>query len=246
MTKPTVTEPTVTEPAGALAAVVLNLLAPLLLAGANNDPALARLAAQQAIEAYQAVHSAQLISVAQVVAYAVAGLDALRLSMDPALSPSMTLKHRGNANALGRSSQRAADALARQRRDHPGPRPDAPPADTPPMDTPPMDTPCQIETLAALEAARAQVQAAPAAEPPPEQRRRAWAAAMTTVAAEYAAELDTLPLAQRRASLIRIGALTDSARALSRPPASPRAALLNTTTLTRPPETQRQKSVKSV
>ena len=59
---------------------------------------------------------------------------------------------------------------------------------------------------------------------------------MTTVAAECAAELDTLPPAQRRANLIRIGALTDSARALSQPK-TPRAALLNTTTLARQPTT---------
>lgn len=205
-----------TKPADALTAIILNLLAPLLLAGANNDPALARLAAQQAIEAYQAANRAQMISIAQVVAFALASLDTLRLSMDATLSPSMTLKHRGNANALSRSSQRAAETLARQRQE---------------PSNPPADTPSQTETLAALETARAQVQAAATAEPRPEQQRHAWAAAMTTVAAEHAAELDTLPAAQRRASLIRIGALTDSARALSQPQTQRRASLLNTTTL---------------
>lgn len=215
-----------TKPAEALTAVILNLLTPLLLAGANNDPALARLAAQQAIEAYQAASRAQLVSIAQVVAFAVASLDTLRLSADATLSPSMTVKQRGNANALSRSSQRAADTLARQRRDPP----------ERPMEEPPADTPCPTKALAALETARAQVQAAPT-PPPAGQGRHAWAAAMATVAAEYAAELDTLPASQRRASLIRIGALTDSARALSQPPAS-RATLLSTTTLARQPKNQ--------
>ena len=46
------------------------------------------------------------------------------------------------------------------------------------------------------------------------ERRTAWADAMTTVAAEFKADLDKLPEAERVKEMMRIQILTDSASAL--------------------------------
>jgi hypothetical protein len=201
--------------ADALTAVILNLLAPLLLAAANGDEALARQAARQAIEAHAPGTPTDLVMAAQAAGLGLAALDTLRLSVQG--PDAMALRLRANANAMARTAQAAAAALGRQ-------RPDPPEA--------PADTPPEQETLAALDEARegvgrAQAEPAPSADT---RRRLAWADAMTTVAAEYTAGLAALPPDQRRANLIRIGALTATARTLSRPG---RAALLGSTVLAR-------------
>ena len=111
-----------TQPADLLMEFVLSLLVPFLTTGSLTDPALARRAAQETIAAYKAAGQDQLVTIAQLVAFALASLDNLRLSMPQDLSLSMKLKLRGTANALNRSSQRATATLDRQRRDIPAPR----------------------------------------------------------------------------------------------------------------------------
>src|SRR4051794_19617082 len=84
-----------------LTQIVLSLLTPLMLTAGITDTALARAAAQEAIAAYP---RGRTVLVTQIVAFAMAALDNLRLSTAPGLAPSMTLKLRGNANALNRAS----------------------------------------------------------------------------------------------------------------------------------------------
>ena len=137
----------------------------------------------------------------------------------------MKLKLRGNANALTRSSQLAVTTLDAQRRDA-----------MPRHET--NEAPQQDQVLASLDTVRAELRQTPkqpepaTAEPPNDlQRDRAWANAMTNVAAEYSAELEQLPPHQRQTHLIRIGALTQAARALNRGTVPLKSRLLGSTSL---------------
>ena len=199
-----------------------------------TDVARARQAAAEAIAAYRAAGAEQLVSIAQIVGFALASLDNLRLSATPERSVSMTLRLRGNANALNRAAQQATVTLAAQRQDAPrmeGPGMDAPGMDAPGMDAPGMDAPERIapdQTNAEHppQAADPMVDHAEPTAPgrPTEQRRRlAWADAMAGVAAECSRSLALLAPAQRRAEMIRIGALNATAQQLRRPEAPTRA-----------------------
>ncbi|WP_158928802.1 hypothetical protein [Acidisphaera sp. S103] len=72
---------------------------------ALNDPALARKAAQQAIDAYQPQTTHELLATGQILAFALTALESLRLSAPEDVSPSMKLKLRANANGLNRSAR---------------------------------------------------------------------------------------------------------------------------------------------
>lgn len=133
-------------PANLLLEFVLSLLVPFLATGPLTDAALARRAAEDTIAAYKAAGQDQLVTIAQLVAFALAALDNLRLSMPADLSLSMKLKLRGNAGTLNRASLHATAALDRQRRDIPPPQRD------------------QQQVLASLEAAKTVVQQALAAQ----------------------------------------------------------------------------------
>ncbi len=81
-------------------AVLASMMAPTL---AGHQ--LARLAAQEAIDAYRPHGTHELVTIGQIVAFAVTALDTLRLSMPRDVSLSMKLRLRGNANGLNRSSR---------------------------------------------------------------------------------------------------------------------------------------------
>ncbi len=216
-----------------LLSCLLGLLTPLLMTAGLTDVALARRAAAEAIAAYRAAGADQLVSIAQIVGFALASLDNLRLSATPEQSVSMTLRLRGNANALNRAAQQATATLAVQRQDAPGmdlpapdlPAPDLPAPDLPAMDAPAMDAPEPVppDATHAVRPPPAANLMADHAEPaapslPTEQRRRlAWADAMAGVAAECSRSLASLAPAQRRAEMIRIGALNATAQRLRRP-----------------------------
>ena len=114
---PCIPEPTMPDP---LQEIIVTLLLPLL---PKADQA--RDAAGQAIAACRAQGQENLVSIAQIVGFALTALDNLRLSMPEDLSLSMKLKLRGNANALGRSSQRAAVTKARHQASAPPTSPGA-------------------------------------------------------------------------------------------------------------------------
>jgi hypothetical protein len=86
-------------------AVIAAFLAPMFLGITSGDVALARLAAVEAVNAYRARDHADLIAIAQIIAYGLAALGSLSLSMEADRSVSMTLRLRGNANALNRSAE---------------------------------------------------------------------------------------------------------------------------------------------
>jgi hypothetical protein len=84
---------------------VLGVLTNFLMTGGITDPAIARLAAQEAIAAYKAAGRDQVLTVGSIAAFALAALDDLRLSIAPELSTTLKLRLRANANALDRSAR---------------------------------------------------------------------------------------------------------------------------------------------
>jgi hypothetical protein len=205
------------HPSEILMALIVTLLAPMFLGVTAGDISLARLAALETVNAYQARNQADLIAIAQIVAYGLAALGSLSLSMDDNISLSMTLRLRANANALDRSAEHNRRALAQT-------RPDAPAAQQPC----PADAQYEAETLANLETTKnrvAQAQArlhpvAPAPTPAPvltlqdKQIQAAWASAMTDVAGEFTASIAHLPPAERKEASRRAALLSGCANEL--------------------------------
>ena len=232
-----------------LTQIVLSLLTPLMLTAGITDTALARSAAQEAIAAYP---PGRTLLVTQIVAFAMAALDNLRLSTAPGLALSMTLKLRGNANALNRAS---LDATATRDACHQAPQPAAAEewGDPPEFPTPefpaaaPSAAGCPTTECPAVECPAAEC---PVQEPVPttlpveEQNRRHWANAMATVAAELkdaermGAKRTGKPAqtpAQRKSDKLWIEVLTSVAADLRQPFSTPnhnglgKADLLRTT-----------------
>jgi hypothetical protein len=220
-----------TEPAAEttdpLLAFILSCLTPLLATSSHADAANA---ARQAIAAYNATAADQLLTIAQVVGFAIAALDNLRLSAAPDISLSLKLKLRGNANALNLSTQRTTKTFGTPHRDVAAPIEPQP------------DPEAEAAALAALASARAALQK-PAKHqptpqpipttPPTQDRKTIWANAMTDIAAECSRNLAQLPPRQRHAEVLRIAALSNTARHLANGGAIPsKADLLSSTAIT--------------
>jgi hypothetical protein len=77
----------------------------------GGDIGFARAAALETVNAYRTRNAADLVSIAQIVAFDLAALGSLSLSMADNLSLSVTLRLRGNANALNRSAEHNRRAL---------------------------------------------------------------------------------------------------------------------------------------
>ena len=99
------------QPGDVLLHLIVLLLAPLFLEAGGGDVNFARLAALETVGAYRARNNADLIAIAQIIAYGLASLGSLGLSMADDLSLSMILRLRGNANALNRSAEQNRRAL---------------------------------------------------------------------------------------------------------------------------------------
>jgi hypothetical protein len=219
----TTTENIDLHPAEALMALIVTLLAPMFLGVTAGDFSLARLAALETVSAYQARNQADLIAIAQIIAYGLAALGSLSLSMDDNISLSMALRLRGNANALDRSAEHNRRALAQT-------RPEAPALQQPSA----ADARYEAEVIANLEETKrcvAEAQArlhppapapapAPAPTPAPvltlqdKQIQAAWASAMTDVAGEFTASVAHLPPAERKEASRRAALLSGCANEL--------------------------------
>ncbi len=115
MTDPNTSDAPAFDPADGLIRLIVAFLAPMFLGVSDGNIQFARAAAMQTVRAYQARHHADLIAVAQIIAYGLAALGSLSLSMADDLSLSMTLRLRGNANALNRSAEQNRRALRQSR-----------------------------------------------------------------------------------------------------------------------------------
>ena len=99
------------RPSDILLNLITALLAPMFLSVSGGDVGFARLAALETVTSYRSRHSADLIAIAQIIAFGLAALGSLSLSMQDDLSLSMTLRLRGNANALNRSAEQNRRAM---------------------------------------------------------------------------------------------------------------------------------------
>jgi hypothetical protein len=212
--------------------VVVMLLAPMFVTASGGDIGFARMAAFETLKAYQNRYQTDLIAVAQIIAYGLAALGSLSLSMEDGISLSMALRLRGNANALTRSAElnrrtlRETSAASQE----PAWAPDSPEAQyeatvlaslaetqkvlaeaqSPRNPAPPPAAPAP--------AAPAPTPAAPAPiatrSPTQHQNDVIWAAGMTEVAAEFTANLAHLPPKERKHASMRAAALSSAANAL--------------------------------
>jgi hypothetical protein len=105
---------TMTKPQSA-ADVFINLivafLAPMFLSVAGGDINFARAAAIETINAFRVRSNADLLSVAQIIAFGLAALGSLSLSMADDLSTSMVIRLRANAVSANRASEQCRRAL---------------------------------------------------------------------------------------------------------------------------------------
>jgi hypothetical protein len=99
------------HPVDVLLHVIATFLAPMFLTASGGDIAFARMAALETVNAYRVRGPADLIPIAQMIAFGLAALGSLSLSMADDLSLGMTLRLRGNANACDRSAERNRRAL---------------------------------------------------------------------------------------------------------------------------------------
>jgi hypothetical protein len=99
------------RPTDILLNVLVTLLAPMFLAAAEGDLVFARIAALETITEYRAHSQASLLRVAKIIAFGIATLGSLSLSMQDDLPIPLVLRLRGNANALDRSAERNERAL---------------------------------------------------------------------------------------------------------------------------------------
>jgi hypothetical protein len=210
-----------------LKSIVIALLARLFLWSCDGDPALARLAAAEALNEFGITGYRGLIIAARIIAFELAALSSLSLSMADDMPPALALRLRGNANSLDRATERNRQALEIHRRA----------ARTPPVDVDAVAA-SVAETQKLVRTATACMQAAPPSAKPPRPEpvqplqpsddqqlwNAAWAQAMTEVAAEFTADLAKLPPAEQAREKSRIEVLLEAATALASGTTAPVAA----------------------
>jgi hypothetical protein len=146
-----------THPAGPLMNRLIALLTPMFIDDAGGDIAYARSAAIQTINDFRARNRADLIAIAQIIAFGIAALGSLSLSMADDISLSRLLRLRTNANACNRSAEQNRRVLNKPVPADPGPyqaAADPAPSTPPPKQYRPAEAPepSHSPTLAAYEA----------------------------------------------------------------------------------------------
>jgi hypothetical protein len=194
------------QPAEILINVIVNLLAPMFLIAAGGDIVCARTAAAETLDSYRSGSLADLIIIAKIIAFGLAALASLGLSMDDDLPIPMIIRLRANAAACDRAEHRNHRTLQQS----PPERSTEPDRPAPP--------PAQPKTQ--KQAAEDPV---PQAPPANEERHQAmWAAAAARIAAETAANLEDLSPEARQSASIWIDVLNDAAREFQAGSAAPR------------------------
>jgi hypothetical protein len=103
-------------PSATLANLVLALLAPMFLWSTAGDLRLAYAAAAQTVNEYSITNRLSVFTVAKIIAFDIATLSSLSLSMYEDVSMLEALRLRGNANSLDRSGERSRLRLEQERR----------------------------------------------------------------------------------------------------------------------------------
>ena len=124
----TTSDPTPQSPAGILLNLILVLLTPMFLGAAGGNLTFARLAAAETLTAYRAETRVDLITIAKIVAFGLATLDTLGLSMTDDLSITKILRLRASANASDRAEHRNRRLLDQSQSNRIAPQPSTEPA----------------------------------------------------------------------------------------------------------------------
>nr|WP_294553846.1 hypothetical protein [uncultured Rhodopila sp.] len=207
--------------------LILALLTPMFLWATEGDIRLARVAAAQTLNEYRIANRLSLFTVAKIIAFDIATLSSLSLSMYEDVSMLLALRLRGNATSLDRSGERNRRALEQASRS--GETGDSVEAAVAEAQRMVQEAKARVQA-AARAAETPQPDADPAPVPPSgaaaartsaEQRQSAWADAMTTVAGEFTAGLQDLPPGERWKEMARIEALTIAATELASGTAPP-------------------------
>jgi hypothetical protein len=218
------------HPSDILVSLLVTLLAPTFL-GVGGDVGLARLAAIETLSAYRARNPADLLAVAQIVAFGLAALGSLSVSLADGIAISMTLRLRGNANACNRSAEQNRRALARSQADNPPPprqqavdEPEVRPrvAEPAPSRPPEPFLAAEAEQLLAAESQARLEPVIPRPRTPSANRHQdLWAIAMTKASRDIAATLPNLPPTEREAATMRATLLSSTAHDLTHGPTIP-------------------------
>jgi hypothetical protein len=195
-------------PASLLFSLIVTLLTPMFLSAADGDLTMARLAAAETLNAYRAETHTDLITIAKIIAFGLATLGSLSLSMADDLSIAKILRLRASANATDRAEHRNRLLLDRAHKTHPTTEPEIDHAAL---------TAAVAETQQRTAANLAQL--TPSAPVPPtrtvtddEQHYQAtWAACTAAIAAETAASLPNLPPAERESAALWVEVLNSAA-----------------------------------
>jgi hypothetical protein len=103
------------NPTDILMRFIIACLTPMFLGVSGGDVSMARMAAEGTVAAYAARNQADMIIVAQIIAFGLAALGSLSLSMADDLSIAMALRLRGNAIGLNRAAEQNRRALRESR-----------------------------------------------------------------------------------------------------------------------------------
>ena len=87
---------------------IITLLTPMLLTATGGDRDQAEAAAIQTVNAYAARHPIELLLVAQSIAFGIATLSSVGLSMAENIPIQLMLRLRGNAASLSRGSENSS------------------------------------------------------------------------------------------------------------------------------------------
>jgi hypothetical protein len=183
----------------------------MFLDAAGDDLTFARLAAAETLSAYRAETHAYLITIAKIIAFGLATLGSLSLSMADDLSLAKILRLRASANASDRAEHRNRLVLDRAHLGHPTPQPNANPGIEPPALT---ATVAETRQRTAENPAKITPSSPtpPAASVTEEQHYQAsWAACAAAIAAETASSLPELSTRERQSAAVLIEVLNEAA-----------------------------------
>jgi hypothetical protein len=225
-----------TSPDTNLANLVLALLTPMFLWSTAGDIRLARVAAAQTLNEYRVANRLSLFTVAKIIAFDIATLSSLSLSMYEDVSMLLALRLRGNATSLDRSAERnrrlweleqasrsgagtetedtveaaIAEAQRMVQQANARIRAAAEAAGTQPdADPVPVAEPAAVAAQAPSQVPPSA--AAPAARLTAEQQPTEWPDEITEVAAAFAAGLEHVPPEEQWTEMRRIMAMTAAA-----------------------------------
>jgi hypothetical protein len=205
--------------------LILALLTPMFLWSTAGDIRLAHGAAAQTLNEYRVANRLSLFTVAKIIAFDIATLSSLSLSMYEDVSMLLALRLRANATGLDRSAERNRRRLEQESRTGTAAETeDSVEAAIAEAQRMVDEANARIrasaqaaETQPAAGTTRAAAQvppsaAAPAARTSAQQQQPAgWADAMTAVAEAFAADLEAIPPEQHWKEMTRIMALTSAA-----------------------------------